>query len=370
MSLRTPKVTYKAYTYRSGSSPIELVNETIGLVEGPHGDYVAPKGKILVKINYASLNPVDYKVYQKTPWILSFYNPHKGFGKDFSGRVISIGANAQTDVKVGDLVQGLNWPIYGGGSCAQYLLVNPVWSPITTVPTNIDLIEAASFPLVLGTAMQMTHDMKFKESKVLVLGAGTSVGRYNVQLAKIGGAREIVTTNSAKTSDLIRELGATSQIDYRKHPNFLYPVLESVKQSGQFDYILDCWGGNQLFPEIDSIIKRGGRYYSIVGDSPEGAIKAMIGTTKARLRMVGSALGLIKYHYTLGLLSSNRGNKGWINLARDLIQAGKLQIFVDSVYPFNELHEAIDKLESGGAQGKIVLEVAKPHEEAPQNPFN
>lgn len=368
MSLRAPKITYKAWTYKNGSSPIKLVDETIDLVKGPNGEYVAPDGKILVKINYASLNPVDYKVYQKTPWILSFYNTKKGFGKDFSGRVLSVGANAQTDVKVGDIVQGLNWPIYGGGSCAQYLLVNPVWSPITTVPTNIDLIEAASFPLVLGTAMQMTRDMKFKGSKVLILGAGTSVGRYNVQLARIGGAKEIVTTNSSKTSELITGLGSTSQIDYHKHPNFLYPVLESVKQSDKFDYIIDCWGGDQLFPEIDSIIKKGGIYYTIVGDSPGVGWDAIVGTAKARIRMIGSRLGLIKYHYTIGLLSSNRGNRGWINLARDLLQEGKLQIFVDSVYPFDELHEAIDKLENGRAQGKIVLEVAKPNEEN-HNPF-
>ncbi|KAI5970041.1 hypothetical protein CANMA_000865 [Candida margitis] len=369
MSLKSPAITYKAYSYRSGSSPIKLVDQTINLVKGPNGDYVAPKGKILVKINYASLNPVDYKVYKKTPAFLTYYNTKKGFGKDFSGLVLSVGANTKTDVKAGDLVQGLNWPIYGGGSCAQYLLVDPVWSPITTVPTDIDLIEAASFPLVLGTAIQMTHDMKFQGSKVLVLGAGTSVGRYSVQLAKIGGAREIVTTNSSKNSDLITELGSTSQIDYRKHPNFLNPVLESVKKSGEFDYIIDCWGGTQLFLEIDSIIRKGGIYYTIVGDSPGVGMDALIGTTKAWFRMARSRLGLLKYHYTIGLLYSNRANEGWINAARDLLQGGKLQIFVDSVYPFGELHEAIDKLENGRAQGKIVLEVAKPNEQTEINPF-
>ncbi|KAG5418941.1 hypothetical protein I9W82_003659 [Candida metapsilosis] len=365
MSLDTPSITYKAYTYKHGSSPLELVDETIDLVRKPNGEYVAPRGRILVKINYASLNPVDYKVYKQTPWIVSLYNSKNGFGKDFSGQVLSIGANTETDVKVGDYVQGMNWPIYGGGSCAQYLLLNPVWSPITIVPTNIDLIEAASFPLVLGTAMQMTHDMKFEGSKVLVIGAGTSVGRYCVQLARIGGAREIITTNSDKNSELIRDLGATSQIDYRKHPNYLNPVLESVKASGAFDYILDCWGCNDLFPEINSIIKKGGIYYTIVGGDPYSSIASIV----SRLRMVGSMLGLTNYTYIHGLLSSNRGHNGWIDSARDLLQEGKLQIFVDSVYPFDELREAVDKLESGKAQGKVILEVEKPSEVS-RNPFH
>ncbi|KAI5949192.1 hypothetical protein KGF57_004790 [Candida theae] len=364
MTFKVPSITYKAHTYSYSKTPIQIVDETIDLVRKPNGEYVAPRGRILVKINYASLNPVDYKVYKKTPWISSFYNSKKGFGKDFSGQVVSIGANTDTNVKVGDLVQGLNWPIWGGGSCAQYLLVNPFWSPITTVPTNIDLIEAASFPLVLGTAMQMTRKMKLRDSKVLVIGAGTSVGRYVVQLARIGGAKEIVTTNSNKTSDLIRDLGATSQIDYHKYPNYLTPVLESVKSSGQFDYILDCWGTGDLFPEIDHVIKKGGIYYTIVGDDANSKIASF----KSRVRMLISFLGLTNYTYIRGLLSSNFQNKGWIDLARDLIQEGEVQIFVDSVYPFGELREAIDKLESGRAQGKIVLEVEKPSQEN-QNPF-
>lgn len=198
--------------------------------------------------------------------------------------------------------------------------------------------------------------IEFSQSKVLVIGAGTSVGRYAVQLARNGGAKEVVTTNSARTSDLIQSLGATSQIDYHKNPNLLTPVLESVKSTGQFDYIIDCWGGSDLFPEISTILRKGGVYNTIVGDAPGTGLAALLGGIKSITRTIGSKLGLLGYTYEVMLLDFNAG---WIDEARDLIANDKLKIFIDSVWPFDQLNEAIEKLESGRAQGKIVLEVSK-----------
>ncbi|KAI3402368.1 YIM1 [Candida oxycetoniae] len=358
-SFKSDTITYKAYAYQNGNYPIEIVDETIKLVKGPgpSDEFVAPPGKILLKINYAALNPVDYKLYHMKPSFLRFYNNKQGFGRDFSGEVLSIGANTSTQVKVGDFVEGIYTPVLDKGSCAQYLLLDPKVSPITTKPSNIDLVQASAWPLVLGTAMQLSKGLQYKDSKVLVLGAGTSVGRYVVQLARIGGAREVVTTNSARAESLIRELGATEQIDYRKHPNFLNPVLESVKTSGEFNYIIDCWGGAQLFPEIDNILVKGGEYRTIVGDTPGHGLGAVFGTIKSALRTIVSKLGLLDYLYQFAFL---KNTDNWIDNARDLIEEGKVKIFVDHIYPFEQLKEAVERLVSGKAEGKVILEVAKP----------
>ncbi|KAI5954052.1 hypothetical protein CANMA_004891 [Candida margitis] len=360
MSLPEPRITYKAYAYKNGNSPIEIVTETIDLVKNPSGQgYIAPPGQILLKINYASLNPVDYKLYKIKPSFLSLINSKQGFGRDFAGQVLSIGQGTNTTVKVGDYAEGIYTPMVGKGSVAEYLLVDPKKSPITSKPANINVAEASAFPLVLGTALQMCSrgGIKFANSKVLVIGAGTSVGRYAVQLARNGGAKEVVTTNSARTSELIESLGATSQIDYRKNPNLLNPTLESVKTSGPFDYIIDCWGGSDLFPQINTILTKGGVYNTIVGDAPGTGLAALIGSVKSITRTIRSKLGLLGYTYELMLLDNTAG---WIDEARDLVGEGHLKIFIDKIYPFTELNEAIEKLESGTAQGKIVLEVAKP----------
>ena len=69
------------------------------------------------------------------------------------------------------------------------------------------MAEASSWPTVFGTALLMSKDLKYKDSKVLVIGGGTSVGRYLVQLAKQGGAKEVVVTCSPRTEDVIKSLG-------------------------------------------------------------------------------------------------------------------------------------------------------------------
>lgn len=360
MSFPQPKLTYKAWAYKNGNSPIEIVEESIDLVKNSQGQgYIAPPGKILIKVNYASLNPVDYKLYKVKPSFIGWFNPKQGFGRDFAGEVVSIGEGTQTNLKIGDYAEGIYTPMFARGSAAEFLLLDPKTSPITNKPANIDLAQASAFPLVLGTALQLSTrgGIKLPNSKVLVIGAGTSVGRYVVQLARNGGAKEVVTTNSSRTSELIRSLGATSEIDYHKNPNLLTPVLESVKSTGQFDYIIDCWGGDDLFPEISTIIRKGGVYNTIVGDAPGAGLAALIGGVKSITRTIRSKLGLLGYTYELMLLDNNAG---WIDEARDLIANGELKVFIDSVYPFQELNEAIEKLESGRAQGKIVLEVSKP----------
>lgn len=351
MAFRTPVLEYKAWAYKNGNHPIELIQETVNLSKSVNGEYIAPEGKILIKINYASLNPVDYKLYKAKPAFLRFINSKQGFGKDFSGKVVSVGNNTATKVKVSDLVQGIQAPMLDRGSCAEYLLLDPKKSPIATKATNIDLAKAASFPLVLGTAMQISRGLKIKDEKILILGAGTSVGRYAVQLCRLKGAKEIITTNSGKTADLISELGATSQIDYRKNPNILQQVLESVKESGPFDHILDTVGGKELFPEIHTILKKGGAYHTT---NPGSSFFAY---TSSLLKKKWAAWGFLGYDYSFGFLDYNGG---WIDSARDLVQNGQVKIFIDSVYPFNDLHEAVDKLNSGRAQGKILLEVEKP----------
>ena len=357
MSFTSESLNYKGYAYKNSYTPLKIVDETIHLSKTPQGEFIAPAGQILLKINYASLNPVDYKLYHLKPFFLGWFNDKQGFGRDFSGEVISIGENTSTKVKVGDFVQGIYTPILGKGTTAQYLLLDPKHSPITTKPTNIDLAQAAAWPLVLGTAYQLSEGLNYKDSKVLVLGAGTSVGRNVVQLASLGGAREVVTTNSKRNSKLIEELGATSQIDYRKHPNFLIPVLDSVKQTGKFDYIIDTYGGTQLFPEINNIINKNGYYRTIVGDVGGHNFATVIGAIKTKFRQISSSLGLLDYHYEMKLLQEMTG---WIEPARDLVQDGKVKIFIDNIYPFDELKQAVERLESGKAEGKVLVEVAKP----------
>lgn len=226
---------------------------------------------------------------------------------------------------------------------------------IAKVPENTSLEQAAAWPLVLGTAMLLMDKLEIKNKKVLVLGGATSVGRYLTQLLKIEGASDIVVSCSPRSQELVQELGATRIVNYRE--NVLNQVLDNVKDK-PFDYIFDCWGGNMLFPNIKVILVKGGAYRTIVGDNSGcGSLSMILGTLKSVCRIIASKLRLIHYHYRYVLLGNK--NPGWINKAQNYISSGKVKIFIDKVYDFEQLPEAIRYIETGQAQGKLIIKVSK-----------
>ncbi|KAK6876178.1 Protein YIM1 [Candida tropicalis] len=348
------KINYKRWAYKNCWTPLKIINNKLEFPTDSQGQLVIPENNILVKIHYASLNPVDEKLRHVTflPPVMTH-----GMGKDFSGEIIALGSNV-SKFHVGDFVQGFHPGVLtSDGTFSEYLLINTeLWkfkTEIAKVPDNTTLEQASAWPLVLGTAMLLMDKLPIQNKKVLVLGGATSVGRYLTQLLKIEGASEIVVSCSPRSQALVEELGATKIVNYRE--NVLNQVLENVKDK-PFDYIFDCWGGNMLFPDIKQILVKGGAYRTIVGDkSDSGTLGMIMGTLKSIFRIIASKAHLINYQYRYVLLGNK--NEGWINRAQQYIASGKVRIFIDKIYDFEELPAAITYIETGQAQGKLIIKV-------------
>ena len=353
----------KAVTYTTNALPLTL--KTVSLpVEQKDGQFVVGENDILVKVHYAALNPVDSILKNSVYGWLS--KSEKGFGKDFSGDVAAIGAKAaaQTSLSVGDRVTGLNHSIFKNGTLSEYMLVNAFdksGRATTKIPDEMPYDKAAAFPLVLGTAHQM-FEVALKGNsyrKVLILGGGTSVGRFAIQLAKnVYGSEEIVVTCSERSAETLKGFGATSYIDYTKQKSLLQPVLEHVKTSGPFDLILDTCGNSDLFGHMNR--SEGGSYITISGDSKYDYSKMTVSAYFMNglhmvVRSLRLALGFLPYLYKLTMLDLDHDRT---ELLIRYIMDGKVLICIDSEYPLEDFQEAVDRQLSNKAQGKVLVKIS------------
>lgn len=370
MSFDSETLTFKAATYQNSRSPIQITDQTINLTKKPNGKYGVARDKILVKVATAALNPVDLVLYNSTYWWTSYFSSPHGVGADYSGTIVDIGEKVKTHTKfkVGDKISGLYPHFLKEGTFAEYILINDnvIDSEFDLSPEGLDSDVAGSWPLVFGTAYHMFKAASNinENSKILILGGATSVGRYCIQLAKnVHHVKEIVTTNSDVSESLVRELGADETINYKNYKSVLEPVLNSVKTSGKFDFIFDCCGSSDLFSSIDNILKPSsekGAYLSIVGDSKykyseANAFNLLFSNIYMFKRLLWSSLGLSSYTYKY--IVTGQGD-GWITLGKDLIESGKLRVFVDSVYKFEDFTQAIDRLTTNRANGKVVVRIS------------
>lgn len=358
---------FKAVKWTNKNTPLQIKTDTLPISKDAAGNFDVPSDKVLVRVRAAALNPVD--LILKNVAIPGLFRAEKGFGSDYSGDVVAIGSSAQqkTHLSVGDKVCGINQQLFGNGTLSEYSLVDPFkesGESIRKIPGSLSYEEAAAYPLVFGTA-ELLFDQCRKGNtyhKVLILGAGTSVGRYCVQLAKqVYGSEHIVVTCLGKTEPLARELGATEVIDYTKNKSILNPVLESVRDTGKFDAILDCCGNSDLFPQITNIIRDRsdwGSYNTLVGDAKIdylGNMYALIfKNLGATVRGIRSRLGLLSYYYgSVRVL----GSGAWADKLPGYFEHKNIKVYVDSVYEFGEFAKAVERLQSNRATGKIVVRI-------------
>ncbi|KAG6835562.1 hypothetical protein H0H93_016997 [Arthromyces matolae] len=212
-----------------------------------HNDHPIPKpghGQLLVRIEAAALNPVDWKI-QKLGWFVDKYPVL--IGTDIAGVVQEVGEGASKGFAKGDRVvfQGA-W----SGDMAgfqQYALTNAVTT--AKIPSHISFDEASTLPVACAAAVAgfylappsgagLTPPFneagrgKYKGKPAVILGGATSVGQFALQLAKLSGFSPIITTASPKHSDHLKTLGATHILDRRLSTESLSAEIHKITRAG------------------------------------------------------------------------------------------------------------------------------------------
>src|ERR1700740_1256742 len=209
-------------------------------------------GEVLVRVHAAGVNPIDWKVREgemKDLW------PHKFplvLGWDLSGVVEALGKGV-SQFKIGDEVYSLPDPTRNG-AYADYIVVRE--PELALKPNSLYHIRAAAVPLAALTAWQSLFDTaQLQPGQRVVIHAGSGgVGHFAVQLAKWKGAY-VFATASTRNTDLLRQLGVNSPIDYTQQR------FEDIAR--KIDVVLDTLGG-ETQERSWSVLKKGGVLVSLV----------------------------------------------------------------------------------------------------------
>ncbi len=295
-------------------------------------------GQVLLRVRYASLNPVDYKLIATKP---SFWQYPYIPGLDLVGEVVKLGNPAKSKFCVGDIV-ALHGNLTYGGALAEYS-VQPE-HVLFKIPSGFNLALAAALPCAGLTAYQaLARKMNIKAGRTIFIQGGSGgVGSFAIIIAKALGL-EVISSCSTKNLDYVSSLGADIVLDYT-HGD-IYVKLRELCPRG-VDYVLETTSRENLQRD-PSVLAFNGQIASIIGildtrEIPE--FSSGIGFHEVAL---GGAY--LSDHYPSQCDLAFMGNE-----LLELIHNSKV-IPAIREYPLEEFAQAFADLQKNTYPGKIVI---------------
>ena len=298
-------------------------------------DPVAGPGEVLVELRAAALNRRDLLVCNGTyPYPLPLVA-----GSDGAGVRLDTGEEVVINpgLRWGDREEacGPEFEILGGpddGTFAE-LVVAPAEN-VFPKPARLSWEEAAALPLAGVTAHRALFGrgrLRDRE-KVLVLGAGSGVSTFAVQLAAQAGAEVLVTSSSEEKIERALGLGAAAGVNYATEDWVAW-----AKERGGVDLVIDSVGST--WPQSLECLRPGGRC----------VVFGATGGTEV-------ALPVRPFYFAQwSLLGTRMGSPEDFGSLLAATERGSWHPVVDSVRGLDEAGEALRVLESGAHFGKLVL---------------
>jgi NADPH:quinone reductase-like Zn-dependent oxidoreductase len=295
--------------------------------------------EILIKIHSATVTAGDCEMrnLKFSPLLRFMLRLYNGFlspkrikilGQELSGEVESVGLEVET-FKTGDQI--FTATEIHMGAYAEYICL-PENHAIALKPSKITYEEAAAIPVGGFNALHFLRNGIVKpEQKVLIIGAGGSIGTIAIQLAKSDGA-EVTGVDSSGKLEMLRKLGADHVIDFTKED---FSINEKT-----YDIILDV-AGKSPFNSCIKALKRDGLYLIT---NPR-----LSSTIKGKWTSITSSKKVIS-----GTASYTSKD---LNILKEMIESGKLKSEIDKIFPLNQVAEAHRYVEAGHKKGNVVIKI-------------
>lgn len=309
-------------------------------------------GQVLLRMKAASLNYRDLLTVQ------GLYNPKQTLPlipcSDGCGEVEAVGEGV-TRVAPGDRVAPIfsqGWiageptrdrmrSTLGGpldGTLCERMVLDA--AGVVKAPAHLSDEEVACLPCAAVTAWSalVTDGGVTAGDTVLVLGTG-GVSIFALQIARLLGARTIVTSSSDEKLERAKELGAWQGINYVETPEW---GKEVVKRNGGrgVDLVVEVGGAGTLTQSLNAV--RMGGTIALIGVL--AGIAADVQVTRILMNRVR----------VQGILVGDRDRFEAMNRAFEM---GGVQPVVDRTFPLEETREALELMAQGGHFGKIAIRI-------------
>ncbi|MFA6311849.1 MAG: NAD(P)-dependent alcohol dehydrogenase [Sterolibacterium sp.] len=249
-------------------------------------------------------------------------------GGYFSGEIESTGKNV-TQFLVGDQVcgaTGLRLGAYG-----EYVVL-PANYTIVAKPKNMSFAEAAAVPLGGLNALHFMRRAKIQAGeRVLINGAGGSIGAHAVQIAKSKGA-EVTAVDSSIKEDFLFRIGADHFIDYTKE--------DCLANGRTYDVIFNMVPGSSYSACIKALNPKG-RYLS----------------GNPRLSVMLRSVFTTRFTDKTATFAFAAEAKDELSTLRLMIEEGKIQSIVDRVYTMEQAVDAHHRVETEVRTGAVVIAI-------------
>jgi NADPH:quinone reductase-like Zn-dependent oxidoreductase len=325
----------KAVVYTKYGSPDVL---EVGEVDKP----VPEDDELLISIRAAEATKADCELRSFNFAVQWFWLPlriamgvtrpkRQILGGYFAGVVEGTGKSV-VKFKPGDRVFGttrLQFGAYGEYVCL------PADYTIIPMPKNASFEEAAGVPLGGLNALHFMRKAKIRRGeKVLVNGAGGSIGTFAVQIAREMGA-EVTAVDSALKEDMLRRIGAEHFFDYTR---------EDFTESGQTYDVIFNMVARSSYSKCVGMLSPNGRY--LIGNPRVSDMLRSVLTSTFTDKDVTFTFAGEQEEELLAL--------------RDLIEAGKIKPVLDNIYPLVQAAEAHRRVETEQRVGIVVISMGAP----------
>jgi len=324
----------KAIVYTKYGSPDVL---QLKEVEKP-----TPKDdEVLIKVHASEVTKADcemrsFNFQVKWFWLplrvaLGLIKPKKQIlGGYFAGEVESVGKDVSKFMMRDQIFGATKLRL---GAYGEYVCL-PAGYTLVPKPYNVSFEEAAAVPLGGLNALHFLRKANIqKGEKVLVNGAGGSIGTFGVQIAKRMGA-EVTAVDSTIKEEMLRRIGADHFIDY---------IKEDFTKCGQSYDVIFSMVAKSSYSKCFKALKPKGRYLM------------------ANPRVFDMLRSVLTSKFTdkTAIFAFARETEEELLTLKEMIEEGEIKPIVDQIYSFEQAAEAHRRVETEKRLGTVVISAEK-----------